>query len=115
MSKPRGTSHGGVQPPVTVRQIAETANVRGHGCSCTERIGNGHRGAAAACLQAVESLSYEPSPLARGSCPKEAAQFASAVAPLSVTRRGALPSLATQDEVTAFFAAHSIAPQEAAL
>jgi ribokinase len=53
--------------------------------------------------------------LARGACPAEAARFASAVAALSVTRRGALPSLPTQDEVAAFLAVHSIAPQEATL
>lgn len=40
--------------------------------------------------------------LARGSAPLEAAQFASVVAALSVTRHGALPSMPTQAEVDAF-------------
>lgn len=53
--------------------------------------------------------------LARGSCPAEAAQFASAVGALSVTRRGALPSLPTQDEVDAFLAIHSTIQQETLL
>jgi ribokinase len=53
--------------------------------------------------------------LARGSCPTEAAQFATAVAALSVTRRGALPSLPTQDEVAAFLAIHSTMQQETLL
>ncbi len=42
--------------------------------------------------------------LSRGSCPAEAARFASAVAAVSVTRHGALPSLPTQAEVAAFLA-----------
>lgn len=42
--------------------------------------------------------------LVRGSCPAEAARFASAVAAISVTRHGALPSLPTQSEVDAFLA-----------
>lgn len=50
--------------------------------------------------------------LARGSCPAEAARFASAVAAISVTRRGALPSLPTQDEVDSFLAKHSTVEQE---
>jgi ribokinase len=53
--------------------------------------------------------------LARGSCPAEAAQFASAVAALSVTRRGALPSLPTEDEVDAFLAIYSPIQQETLL
>lgn len=53
--------------------------------------------------------------LARGSCAPEAAQFASAVAAISVTRLGAVPSLPTQDEVAAFIAEHSAIPQETTL
>ncbi|HEY2468146.1 MAG TPA: ribokinase [Terracidiphilus sp.] len=40
--------------------------------------------------------------LARGASPFEAAKFASAAAAISVTRHGALPSMATQAEVDAF-------------
>lgn len=53
--------------------------------------------------------------LARGSAPRAAAEFASAVAALSVTRRGALPSLPTQDEVAALIASHSTMQQETTL
>lgn len=42
--------------------------------------------------------------LARGSCPIDAARFASAVAAISVTRRGALPSMPTQADVDSFLA-----------
>lgn len=40
--------------------------------------------------------------LADGSSPSEAARFASAVAAVSVTRRGALPSLPTREQVDSF-------------
>lgn len=53
--------------------------------------------------------------LARGRCPADAARFASAVAALSVTRRGALPSLPTEDEVAAFLAIQSSPKQEMSL
>lgn len=53
--------------------------------------------------------------LAWGSCPVDAARFASAVAAVSVTRRGALPSLPTLEEVNSFLATHSTPQQEAAL
>jgi ribokinase len=42
--------------------------------------------------------------LARGVCAQEAAEFATAAAAISVTRRGALPSMATQAEVEDFVA-----------
>jgi ribokinase len=44
--------------------------------------------------------------LARGVDPENAANFAAAVAALSVTRRGAQSSMPTQDEVTRFLAEH---------
>lgn len=52
--------------------------------------------------------------LARGSSPADAAGWASAVAAISVTRRGALPSLPGQEEVVAFLAEQSGVQQEAA-
>jgi len=42
--------------------------------------------------------------LARGVCAQQAAEFATAAAAISVTRRGALPSMATQAEVEDFVA-----------
>jgi ribokinase len=42
--------------------------------------------------------------LARGLCARQAAEFATAAAAISVTRRGALPSMATQAEVEDFLA-----------
>jgi ribokinase len=42
--------------------------------------------------------------LARGVCARQAAEFATAAAAISVTRRGALPSMATQAEVEDFLA-----------
>lgn len=53
--------------------------------------------------------------LARGSHPEQAAQFASAVAAISVTRPGALPSIPTLQEVESFLSQRSHAPQEHAL
>lgn len=53
--------------------------------------------------------------LVRGSCPFEAVRFASAVAAISVARRGALRSLPTQSEVLAFVADHSGVQQEISL
>lgn len=53
--------------------------------------------------------------LARGLSPVEAANFASAVAAISVTRPGALPSLPTQSEVAAFVAEHAGMEQEISL
>jgi ribokinase len=44
--------------------------------------------------------------LARGVCARKAAEFATAAAAISVTRRGALPSMATQAEVEDFLAEH---------
>lgn len=53
--------------------------------------------------------------IARGAGPIEAARFASAVAALSVTRAGALPSMPTQREVEAFLEERSHTQQEIAL
>ena len=53
--------------------------------------------------------------LARGACAAEAAHYASSVAAISVTRRGAFPSLPTHDEVAAFQAEHSEMHEETAL
>jgi ribokinase len=52
--------------------------------------------------------------LVRGALPVEAARFASAVAAVSVTRRGALPSLPTQAEVDSFLEGQSKIQQEPA-
>jgi ribokinase len=45
--------------------------------------------------------------LANGSSPRESATFASAVAAISVTRRGAQPSMPTLEETEAFMAEHA--------
>jgi ribokinase len=50
--------------------------------------------------------------LARGADPEEAANFAAAVAAISVTRRGAQSSMPTQDEVERFLAEHQAERQE---
>jgi ribokinase len=42
--------------------------------------------------------------LSRGLCPRQAAEFATAAAAISVMRRGALPSMPTQAEVKDFLA-----------
>ena len=52
--------------------------------------------------------------LARGVSPFEAAKFASAAAAISVTRHGALPSMATQTEVDAFLCQATQAREEMA-
>ena len=44
--------------------------------------------------------------LARGVCAQQAAEFATAAAAISVTRRGALPSMPTQAEIENFVAEH---------
>ncbi|MGC1784537.1 MAG: ribokinase [Acidobacteriaceae bacterium] len=51
--------------------------------------------------------------LVRGSLPVDAARFASAVAAISVTRRGALPSMPTQAEVDSFLTEQSKTQLEA--
>ncbi|MEO6829013.1 MAG: PfkB family carbohydrate kinase [Acidobacteriaceae bacterium] len=48
--------------------------------------------------------------LVRGSSPADAALFASAVAAIAVTRRGALPSMPTQIEVDQFLADLAVTP-----
>jgi ribokinase len=53
--------------------------------------------------------------LTQGASPLEAARFASAVAAISVTRHGALPSLPSRNEVAAFVAEHSGTKQEISL
>lgn len=53
--------------------------------------------------------------LARNSNPVEAVNFATAVAAISVTRRGALPSLPAESEVAAFVANHPRIEQEISL
>jgi ribokinase len=50
--------------------------------------------------------------LVRGSLPADAARFASAVAAISVTRHGALPSMPTQSEVNFFLEEQSKIKQE---
>lgn len=52
--------------------------------------------------------------LARGSLPADAAHFASAVSAISVTRRGALPSMPVQADVDAFLAKQSAGQSTAA-